>query len=63
MGCPEITHFVGVVQQIPNASCPPPSLHSGSRALCCYDNEISSITMTKLHMCLAVYVEERIYVN
>lgn len=58
MGHPEITHFVGVVQQIPNASCPPPSLYSGSCSFCCYDNEMGSITMTKL-----VHVEERIYVN
>lgn len=31
-GHPEITHFARAVQQIPNASCPPPPLDSGSCA-------------------------------
>lgn len=62
-GHPEITHFARAVQQIPNASCPPPPLDSGSCAFFlfffsrCYDNEMCSITMTKLCMCLWMMVE------
>lgn len=37
-----------LLEQTPSGSCPPPPLCSGSCAFCCYDNEMCSITVTKL---------------
>lgn len=54
---PEITHFVGAVQHIPNAPCSPPPLYPGSAAFCCYDNDVLH------HNDRAVHVDESISVN